>query len=402
MYICLYIYIYSTVLLYTSSCLAIFNCEISYRGKKKPISEKDRERERSKVSLMGNYKFRLSDMMPNAWFYKLRDMSKTRNHKTSHHTLKKKLPPPPKPSQHKPHFSHPRPSSYYYHIPEPRRSSEKFYASPTNPKCSDTQFPDFPRKSSSKKKPRRKTIYKPSPRLATTSSFSADFSSSSEESNSPGFAPKRSLDSRSSNGSQPSWSSSCNCRITSSTTDIIIDINEDSYSKTIQKKIEALDKFPELQQLPPILTKPKAASASSEFDKHPIKIIKEDSNKPHRETKTSPRTRKSVSYSNGVKLRANSPRMGSKKLVQSCGRRSGSFGKRKSFSAGLAIVKSSFDPQRDFRESMVEMIVENNIRASKDLEELLACYLSLNSDEYHNLIVQAFQQIWFDMAHLRL
>jgi uncharacterized protein (TIGR01568 family) len=68
----------------------------------------------------------------------------------------------------------------------------------------------------------------------------------------------------------------------------------------------------------------------------------------------------------------------------------------------LAVVKSSFDPQKDFRESMVEMIVENNIKASKDLEDLLACYLSLNSDEYHDLIIKVFKQIWFDLTDIKL
>ncbi|KAL6959750.1 Transcription repressor ofp1 [Sarracenia purpurea var. burkii] len=59
----------------------------------------------------------------------------------------------------------------------------------------------------------------------------------------------------------------------------------------------------------------------------------------------------------------------------------------------FAIVKLSCDPERDFKESMVEMIVENSILASKDLEDLLARYLSLSSDEYHSLIVKTFQQI---------
>jgi uncharacterized protein (TIGR01568 family) len=68
----------------------------------------------------------------------------------------------------------------------------------------------------------------------------------------------------------------------------------------------------------------------------------------------------------------------------------------------LAVVKSSFDPQKDFRESMMEMIVENNIKASKDLEDLLACYLSLNSDEYHDLIIKVFKQIWFDLSDIKL
>ena len=71
---------------------------------------------------------------------------------------------------------------------------------------------------------------------------------------------------------------------------------------------------------------------------------------------------------------------------------------RRSLSDSFAVVKSSLNPQRDFRESMVEMIVQNNIRTSKDLEDLLACYLSLNSDEYHDLIIKVFKQIWFDLT----
>lgn len=65
------------------------------------------------------------------------------------------------------------------------------------------------------------------------------------------------------------------------------------------------------------------------------------------------------------------------------------------------IVKRSADPRRDFKESMVDMIVENDIRRPRDLEELLACYLSLNSDEYHDLIVKVFEEIWVDLTDLR-
>jgi len=50
----------------------------------------------------------------------------------------------------------------------------------------------------------------------------------------------------------------------------------------------------------------------------------------------------------------------------------------------------------------VEMILENNLRASKDLEDLLACYLQLNADEYHELIVEVFKQIWFDIAGVKV
>ncbi|XP_058100887.1 transcription repressor OFP5-like [Magnolia sinica] len=62
-----------------------------------------------------------------------------------------------------------------------------------------------------------------------------------------------------------------------------------------------------------------------------------------------------------------------------------------------AVVKSSFDPQKDFRESMVDMISENGIERPEELESLLACYLSLNSDEYGDLIVKEFQQVWMDL-----
>ncbi|GMI72898.1 ovate family protein 5 [Hibiscus trionum] len=65
----------------------------------------------------------------------------------------------------------------------------------------------------------------------------------------------------------------------------------------------------------------------------------------------------------------------------------------------FAMVKCSFDPEKDFRDSMMEMIRENRISQSEELEELLACYLTLNSDVYHDLIIKVFQQVWFDMDH---
>ncbi|KAL2494827.1 transcription repressor OFP5-like [Forsythia ovata] len=58
----------------------------------------------------------------------------------------------------------------------------------------------------------------------------------------------------------------------------------------------------------------------------------------------------------------------------------------------FAVVKSSFDPRKDFRDSMVQMITEKGIRRPEELEELLACYLTLNCDEYHDLIIKVFRQ----------
>ncbi|KAL0926358.1 hypothetical protein M5K25_002580 [Dendrobium thyrsiflorum] len=86
----------------------------------------------------------------------------------------------------------------------------------------------------------------------------------------------------------------------------------------------------------------------------------------------------------------NSPRL-ARKRVQAL-----SKGKQRKerLKESIAVVKSSSDPQKDFRESMVEMILENNLLASKDLEDLLASYLSLNSREYHDMIVEVFEEIW--------
>lgn len=75
---------------------------------------------------------------------------------------------------------------------------------------------------------------------------------------------------------------------------------------------------------------------------------------------------------------------------------------RRAVSESLVIIKSSSNPRRDFTKSMVEMIVENNLHELKDLEELLACYLSLNSKEYHEDIIKVFEHVWFALTDLRM
>ncbi|KMT03072.1 hypothetical protein BVRB_8g196310 [Beta vulgaris subsp. vulgaris] len=60
----------------------------------------------------------------------------------------------------------------------------------------------------------------------------------------------------------------------------------------------------------------------------------------------------------------------------------------------FAVVKSSSDPYNDFRTSMVEMIIEKQIFGTKELEELLQCFLSLNSPHHHRVIVDVFTEIW--------
>ncbi|KAG6383550.1 hypothetical protein SASPL_156697 [Salvia splendens] len=63
----------------------------------------------------------------------------------------------------------------------------------------------------------------------------------------------------------------------------------------------------------------------------------------------------------------------------------------------FAIVKKSEDPLGDFRRSMTDMIVEKQMFEKKDLEQLLQCFLSLNSRNYHGVIVEAFSEIWAAM-----
>ncbi|XP_041027712.1 transcription repressor OFP6-like [Juglans microcarpa x Juglans regia] len=60
----------------------------------------------------------------------------------------------------------------------------------------------------------------------------------------------------------------------------------------------------------------------------------------------------------------------------------------------VAVEKDSDDPYMDFRHSMLQMILENEIYCKDDLRELLNCFLQLNSPYNHGLIVQAFTDIW--------
>uniref|UniRef100_A0A0E0CUI1 Transcription repressor n=1 Tax=Oryza meridionalis TaxID=40149 RepID=A0A0E0CUI1_9ORYZ len=59
----------------------------------------------------------------------------------------------------------------------------------------------------------------------------------------------------------------------------------------------------------------------------------------------------------------------------------------------VAVVTESDDPLGDFRRSMVQMIVENEITATPELRELLHRFLSLNSSRHHHLILRAFADV---------
>ncbi|KAL8027015.1 hypothetical protein ABFX02_14G067700 [Erythranthe guttata] len=343
---------------------------------------------------MGNHKFRLSDMMPNAWFYKLRDMSiKSRSINNN---------------------------------PYPTKSSYRI--TDTNP--NNKTFDKSPRKSSSKKKSKRKTVYMPSPKKQPQINNNPSVLFPGPDRNFPVWLkPGTVLDHHQERFLEDDESDSldaatcndscCTCKLVIATTsseaddddeddggDIIIDVSGNN-RPTIDNLMNGFEEF---NELPPIRTKPAAKPAlpSSENDK----------NAPRAKKSKKIAARKSVSRASGVKIRANGPRVasnGSRRKptsVKLSGDRDYDYDyedeekkKKKGlsfYSESFAIVKASFDPEKDFRESMMEMIVENNIRASKELEHLLACYLSLNSYQYHDLIVKAFEQIWFNMPQLEI
>ncbi|KAJ7948042.1 Transcription repressor like [Quillaja saponaria] len=59
----------------------------------------------------------------------------------------------------------------------------------------------------------------------------------------------------------------------------------------------------------------------------------------------------------------------------------------------IAVEKESEDPYKDFRHSMLQMIFEKEIYLENDLQELLSCFLKLNSPSHHHVIVKAFKEI---------
>ncbi|KAI3688045.1 hypothetical protein L1987_81751 [Smallanthus sonchifolius] len=68
----------------------------------------------------------------------------------------------------------------------------------------------------------------------------------------------------------------------------------------------------------------------------------------------------------------------------------------------LAVEKDSDDPYVDFRDSMLQMIMEKEIYGRDDLRELLNCFLQLNSPYYHGIIIRAFTEIWNNVLSSKL
>ncbi|KAL1549067.1 transcription repressor OFP1-like [Salvia divinorum] len=290
---------------------------------------------------MGNHKFRFSDMIPNAWFHKLKNMNNKpmpNYTKTLNHSNQKHL------SLHSPEFTNSNQRKSYYFTRSPSLVQPNSLSKPA------TAARPTPRRSTKRS---HHHLRPAQPRQVSTSvqaGCSCGAAAADDSSECLNFGPDQSslfqpdsvpkeYGSDTGSGhdmSMVSWPSPCKC---GGPSDLCC-------------------------RLPQIITR-KTVPSASQVRRLPL------------------------AKSTGIKLRVNSPRISNPRLVVH-GRRS------------MAVVKASKDPRRDFRESILEMILENNIRESNDLEELLACYLSLNSDEHHHLIINVFKQIWFDFIQLRL
>ncbi|KAF9600892.1 hypothetical protein IFM89_037131 [Coptis chinensis] len=60
------------------------------------------------------------------------------------------------------------------------------------------------------------------------------------------------------------------------------------------------------------------------------------------------------------------------------------------YADSICAVKYTMDPFVDLRESILEMIKNVGVRNWEEMEELIYCYVVLNSSEIHGFIVQAF------------
>ncbi|CAL9132227.1 unnamed protein product [Musa textilis] len=69
-------------------------------------------------------------------------------------------------------------------------------------------------------------------------------------------------------------------------------------------------------------------------------------------------------------------------------------GRKRVVEGSVAVVKESLDPCMDFRNSMLQMIVEMQISEWEDLGDLLQRFLALNAPGHHHLILRAFAEAW--------
>ncbi|KAG8085920.1 hypothetical protein GUJ93_ZPchr0010g10075 [Zizania palustris] len=176
-------------------------------------------------------------------------------------------------------------------------------------------------------------------------------------------------------------------KVITSAADIIFDLGADDTPERVLRPIVTRPARRELDWCEPEvkhvdlaeLTTPRASSASEH-------------------SSTSKPRRSSASSRRRLKMRTNSPRIATCRKSKPTAPRPPTRNTTPPVANSFAVVKSSSDPRSDFLESMEDMIAENGIRDARDLEDLLACYLSLNSAEYHDLIVDVFDEVWTGLA----
>ncbi|XP_010453556.1 PREDICTED: transcription repressor OFP3-like [Camelina sativa] len=309
---------------------------------------------------MGTHKFRFSDIMPHSWLYKLKGISRG---------SKKHHPSSPKHLSISDAFS-----SRKLRDPLRRLSST---AHPQAPNYSP------PKSSSFKRKIKRKTVYKPSPRLKLSSSSSSLHSHVSLTSS----RNHRSKPSSSANVISDSAVESSSYRV-SSPSDQNYCFSRDPKPHSVDIKDNRSVGKPDDVSEDPSVSENSSPLRVETVKEPPFQLSKQQKlKKPN--ARSSPR----------IKIRVNSPKIARKNTKEGTSPTEWKK-KEKGIAKSFAIVLSSVDPEKDFRESMVEMIVENKMREQKDLEDLLACYLSLNSSEYHDIIIKAFEKTWLQLTHL--
>jgi uncharacterized protein (TIGR01568 family) len=366
---------------------------------------------------MGKHKFRLSDMIPNAWFFKLRDMRAARGTGAASPRAASRACRPPTSTPHR--------TSYYY---TPRAGDPVESPLHHHPRASDTNFPPLPlspprRSSSNKRRHRRRSV-----KLATSVSGSSVLSSPVSTGcrcrrrpelvpvavQAPDTPPCRrdrfvgyNDDDSADSGEtlkKPTVvtvpddvdKQHLHGKVITSATDIIIDLRT--------------KKRPDTKMLlPPIVTRParRTPDGCDLEDKHidTLAHATQLTTTPcsdEQQISKAVKPRRSVSSSaRRLKTRGNTPRVASPKKPKPVAPAPAPT-KPPPLAESFAVVKTSRDPRRDFRESMEEMIAENGICTAADLEDLLACYLSLNAAEYHDLIVDVFEHIWASLADITM
>ncbi|CAA7032339.1 unnamed protein product [Microthlaspi erraticum] len=322
---------------------------------------------------MGTHKFRFSDIMPHSWLYKLKGISRS---------SRKHLPSSPK------HQLSSSDASTSRKLRDSLRLSSLAHHHP--------QASSSPPKSSFKRKTKRKTVYKPSSRLKLSSSSSFNNShvslTTSRNHRSKSSSASNAIIMEPSLNSHVSLTSSRNHRSKSSSANAISDSTVGSSSDPVSIPFSGVSSDPETHSND--IKDEHSVRKLDDVSENSSPVLVETVKEPLIDIRTQQKLKKPKARSSGIKIRANSPKIARKKTKGS--RTSPESKTAESF----AIVLTSVDPERDFRESMVEMIVENKMKEQKDLEDLLACYLSLNSSEYHDIIIKAFEKTWFHLTHL--